>query len=145
MSSKPYKYIFLRKAYEMQKKSAIRTKPILQSTKKMSNCCGGLRSSVYVPEKCMIRLIQKIEIGRTRGALKIGWEPGVRNFWHVSCRNVHVPPVRPHVAEKRTFQQTDRKRKQPKTHVPPQRFSVQQRCKNNAAPLKNSVRPLQQR
>src|SRR6266566_8590401 len=70
---------------------------------------------------------------------------GCSKFLHVNCRNVHVPPVRPHVAEKRTFQQTGRKRKQPKTLVPPQRFSVQQRCKNNVAPLKNSVRPLQQR
>src|SRR6266566_9145426 len=99
MSSKPYKYNFLKKAYEMQKKSAIRTKPILQSTKKMSNCCSGLRSLIYVSEKCIIRLIQKIEIKRTCDALKIGWVPDVRNFWHVSCRNVHVP-VRPHMAEK---------------------------------------------
>ena len=52
----------------MQKKSAIRTKPISQSTKKIPNCCSGLRFPVCVPEKCTIRLIQKIEIGRTRGA-----------------------------------------------------------------------------
>ena len=87
----------------MQKKSAIRTKPVLQSTKKMSNCCGGLRLPVCVSEKCMIRLIQKIEIGRIRGVQKIGWEPDVRDFLYMSCRNVHILPVRPYVAEKRTF------------------------------------------
>src|SRR6266566_4842315 len=34
------------------------------------------------------------------------------------------------------FTERVRKRKQPKTHVPSQRFSVKQRCKNNTTPLK---------
>src|SRR6266699_6425233 len=103
----------------------------------------------------MFRLIQKTRIWRTRVALKIGCGSRVQNSLHVNDRNVHVPPVRPHiaekpyVAEKRTSNGRVRKRKQPKTHVPPRRFSTQQHCKTTLHHLKttldhrNSAEPLQ--
>ena len=94
---------------------------------------------VYVPPNSEIR------IECTRGTLKIGWRPEVRNSLHVNNRNVHVPPMRPHVSENARSTEQIRKYKQPKTHVPPQRFSVKQRYKNSAIPPKNNVTPLQQR
>ena len=42
---------FFKERYKMQKKSAIRTKPIPQRTKETSNCYGGLRFPVSSSRK----------------------------------------------------------------------------------------------
>src|SRR6266699_5553553 len=94
---------------------------------------------VYVPPNSEIR------IECTYSTLKIGWGPGVRNSLHMNNRNVYVPPMRPYISENARSTEWICKCKQPKTHVPPQRFSVKQRCKNSATPPKNNATPLQQR
>src|SRR6266566_7676757 len=130
----------------MQKKSTIRTKPIPQRTKETSNCCGGLRFLVSSSRKVHgSPNSENWNLARPRYTKNLLWV-GVRDSLHVSDRNVHVPPMQPYVSEK--------------THVPTDgsanvnsrkrtchrnAFSAQQRCRNNAAPSKNSATPPQQR
>ena len=84
----------------MQKKSAIRTKPIPQRTKETSNCCSGLRFPVLSSRKVHgLPNSENWNLARPV-TLKICYGSGVRDSLHVSDRNMHVPPMQPYVSEK---------------------------------------------
>src|SRR6266566_2643850 len=126
----------------MQKKSAIRTKPIPQRTKETSNCCSGLRFPVSSSRKVHGSFNSEnwnlACLCYTKNLLWVGSSRFLARKQSERARSTDVAVrKRKNVRSNRRI----RKRKQPKTYVPLQRFSVQQRCRNNVAPSKNSVTP----
>src|SRR6266699_892132 len=130
----------------MQKKSAIRTKPILQRTKETSNCCGGLRFPVSSSRKVYSSSnSENWNLAHPRYIKNLLWVGSSRFL--ARERSEHARSTDAAIRKRKNARSNRRvrKRKQPKTHVPPQRFSTQQRCRNNAAPSKNNATPPQQR
>src|SRR6266699_2355654 len=130
----------------MQKKLAIRTKPILQWTKETSNCCGGLRFPVSSSRKVHSSPnSENWNLARPRYTKNLLWVESSRFLARERSEHARSTDAAVHKRKNARSNRRVRKRKQPKTHVLPQRFSAQQRCRNNAAPSKNSATPPQQR
>src|SRR6266699_1537626 len=130
----------------MQKKSTIRTKPILQWTKDTSNCCNGLRFPVSSFRKVHgSSNLENWNLARPRYIKNLLWVGSSRFFARERSERARSTDAAVCKRKNARSNRRVRKRKQPKTHVPPQRFSAQQRCRNNAAPSKNSATPPQQR
>ncbi len=130
----------------MQKKSAIRTKPILQRTKETSNCCGGLRFPVSSSQKVYgSPNSENWNLARPRYTKNLLWVGSSRFFARERSERARSTDAAVRKRKNARSNKRVRKCKQPKTYVPPQRFSVQQRCRNNAVLFKNSATPPQQR
>src|SRR6266699_6956539 len=104
----------------MQKKSAIRTKPIPQRTKETSNCCGGLRFPVSSFRKVYGSLnSENWNLARLRYTKNLLWV-GISRFF--ACKRSERVRYTDAAVRKRKNVRSNRrvrKRKQPKTHVLP--------------------------
>src|SRR6266699_2194133 len=118
----------------MQKKSAIRTKPIPQRTKETSNCCGGLRFPVSSSRKVHgSPNSENWNLARPRYTKNLLWVGSSRFLARERSERACATDAAVRKRKNARPNRRGRKRKQPKTHGPPQRFSTQQRCRKTAA------------
>ena len=134
----------------MQKKSTIRTKPILQRTKETSNCYDGLKFPVSSFRKVYSSFnSENWNLTRLHYTKNLLWAGSSRFLTCERSERACSTDAAVYKRKNARFNRRIRKHKQPKTHVPPQRFSVKQRYKNSATLPKttlhhyNSAEPLQ--
>src|SRR6266566_2931342 len=109
----------------MQKKSAIRTKPIPQQTKETSNCCGGLRFPVSSFRKVHgSSNSENWNLARFRYTKNLLWVGNSRFFVRERSERARSTDAAVHKRKNACFNRRVCKCKQPKTYVPLQRFSV---------------------
>ncbi len=91
----------------MQKKSTIRTKPILQRTKETSNCCGGLRFPVSSFRKVYSSFnLENWNLVRPRYTKNLLWVGSSRFFACERSERARSTDTAVRKQKKRTFQQT---------------------------------------